>query len=1165
MKKKNLLALSALVLSLGLTVSSCAGQPGKDGQDGQDGAPGEPGEPGTPGQDGKTYIDIIVSKVEGGTIKQDLWAVEEGKNETVTFTFVPENDSTDLVINIEVNGVVLPDVVEPNEDGELVWKLTVDENYKSVQLRAATFTNADSYGKDQIEAYYESLVEKDNQLDFTYEDATKAPEKGQWYDTSVSKVVSDEQKKVTTALAALDEDATAREKLDAVKPVVEAAKTAIDEAYSKALTETKTKAKEALDKLSTAIKSENFADADRASILTTAKGEVDAATSIQAITTLVNNVPMGDDDTVGTYDQLYSDKSTALKAVEDALDEVLKDEKALDPENSGHESLVNKLEGYVTLDTLPTEVAKEWLTKISAATTFEHYTADSSADSELSYKAGDVVMAVEGAVAVKETLQGLKDQIVENIRAKYLAEVDNAKTMTSTDQRTTAKSVINNAVDNWVDHNEDTASLTKYVDTTIDEDTPLNGGLIGYLETVVSKDIDNIPFQNERVQNAAKEAIEALTAKVKEIKDSDADYAKAIAWSEVPSTSTTHKGEHKVTNNKIGVTDYQIDNPFVIGLKEDKEGTDKGWYADSVNKDLSVDERLKTFTDKDGFPLVIETNGTVASDAAKVGSVLDLVKWEQAGKDSLDDVYEAARGAYKTAQENSTYLKDILTSTEADNAELKANWDALFTTTPDYTMVTVSNAVAGVSKAKTVLFDETTGLDPLFDEKVSEWNSSDNYYVTNVLFNETTKEPNTSVSSLAKEYDTLKKAIIGGTADSEDVEDFIDSLDDLYEADIASYKAKTLTAFNNAVLNAMDGRDPSISGQIETMGERATSMLGDATKTSSNGVSYDGLTATSVHAWYLDGLKALTEVDDTLTFPALTKDWAGSGDIGYNGTTLAEYAAHKLGQIANTQAYDKAGTEVSAWYAIKTAFTTLELTSGTVSFNLTGGDYEPETYKDEIDDLSLNATVTYSGTLGVTLTYSNLTTTGAIDDVVEDAYTLMQFTIDHKNAQFVEDSISIGEIPAEGVEVDKDLTVNNDSSLKFNSRNEQDPTVSDNFVVEGKASTMTEAIATWFNKEYERTDAKTGDHYVVFKASGLAANTEYKFGFLTMDDLFEIADPAEDNLIRTITSDANGNITLVIKVEDSAKVTGTNWFYVQPTEEGSKAVITINFQDIVLE
>ena len=120
MKKKNLLSLGALVLSLGLTVSSCAGQTGATGpagDKGPQGDKGEQGEPGKDGQDGKTYVDIIVlpTVTNDGKIKQDKWAVEEGKNETVTFTFVPsDSEAEQVIVDFKINDTVVKDVIEPD-------------------------------------------------------------------------------------------------------------------------------------------------------------------------------------------------------------------------------------------------------------------------------------------------------------------------------------------------------------------------------------------------------------------------------------------------------------------------------------------------------------------------------------------------------------------------------------------------------------------------------------------------------------------------------------------------------------------------------------------------------------------------------------------------------------------------------------------------------------------------------------------------------------------------------------------------------------------------------------------------------------------------------------------------------------------------------------------
>ena len=62
MKKRNLLSLSALVLSLGLVVTSCAGTPGAEGKPGAEGPQGPQGPQGEPGEPGKTYIDLLLKQ-----------------------------------------------------------------------------------------------------------------------------------------------------------------------------------------------------------------------------------------------------------------------------------------------------------------------------------------------------------------------------------------------------------------------------------------------------------------------------------------------------------------------------------------------------------------------------------------------------------------------------------------------------------------------------------------------------------------------------------------------------------------------------------------------------------------------------------------------------------------------------------------------------------------------------------------------------------------------------------------------------------------------------------------------------------------------------------------------------------------------------------------------
>ena len=245
MKKKNLLALSALVLSLGLTVSSCAGAQGEKGDTGDKGDTGETGPQGPQGeagQDGKTYVDVIVlnSVTNDGKITQDKWAVEEGKNETVTFTFTPKDETVDLIVDFQINGEVVADVIQPNEDGTLTFTFTVDDSYKSVQVTNASFTSVKAYAGLRMREFYETLTDGDSQLikldETGVADSTQV--KGQWADESNS-VVTELNKQISSLTKAVDDlgkDATSAEKVAKVNELLPAAQEAVTKAYNDALT-----------------------------------------------------------------------------------------------------------------------------------------------------------------------------------------------------------------------------------------------------------------------------------------------------------------------------------------------------------------------------------------------------------------------------------------------------------------------------------------------------------------------------------------------------------------------------------------------------------------------------------------------------------------------------------------------------------------------------------------------------------------------------------------------------------------------------------------------------------------------------------------------------------------------------------------------------------------
>ena len=875
MKKKNLLALSALVLSLGLTVSSCAGAEGPKGDDGEKGDQGEvgpQGPQGEAGQDGKTYVDIIVlpSVTNDGKIKQDKWAVEEGKNETVTFTFEPSDESFDLIVDFQINGEVVADVIQPDEEGNLTFTFTVDENYKSVQVTNASFTSATAYAGLRMREFYKTLTDSDSQLLKLDEtgalDATQV--KGQWASESQS-VVTELNKQISSlekAVKDLGEDATGAEKVAKVNELLPAAQEAVTNAYNDALTLIKEKATKALEELSDSVKSTNYKDEDKEAVLTNGKTAISEATTIAQVTSVINNVSVTGKLETGTYNQLLNRKIEAFTKVENALTSVYKLEPSLkDSESDEYETLVNALAAWdVSVDQLPGTVAQSYLDQISSATTLEAiptYDADSATGATVSYKKGEVILGVEGANAVTNSLQGLKDQLVANIRASYEAEIDNSKVITATSSRESLKGIVNNVVDTWLS-------------TTGNKEK----GLVAYsseipaaIETKLSDSSNanyNSAFQAERVQNALAEAKTTLSALAKAEVDSDADYKKAIDFSQVSATATSHANEWLVKNPQIGSTGYQVANPFVGTTTQDT--TNKNYYATSLvtgtnvggvngNTTYSVNEWLSDLFPPTGYGDGLNANSSVS----------DIRTWATAHSTDFEKIHDAAKEVYLTAQETAAEL--VLDATTGDDAILADAWNNMFhEDDSEFTMSDVSSARVGIEGSKALLFTEGTGLVRNVESFLNDIAAKDPNYASHVYDPE--------ISELRSAYEALIEDVVAGSADQNDIDSFVDTLEDLYASDVTAYKDQAVKDLQDAV-NAIKLEKPADVTNNRLMDQRLTTALSVLGSDATTGLVYDDSTVTSIDSWlsyavtFVIGKEDVDTTDKEALFEALVADY----------------------------------------------------------------------------------------------------------------------------------------------------------------------------------------------------------------------------------------------------------------------------------------------------
>ena len=871
MKKKNLLALSALVLSLGLTVSSCAGAQGEKGDTGDKGDTGETGPQGPqgePGQDGKTYVDVIVlnSVTNDGKITQDKWAVEEGKNETVTFTFTPKDETVDLIVDFQINGEVVADVIQPNEDGTLTFTFTVDDSYKSVQVTNASFTSVKAYAGLRMREFYETLTDGDSQLikldETGVADSTQV--KGQWANESNS-VVTELNKQISSLTKAVDDlgkDATSAEKVAKVNELLPAAQEAVTKAYNDALTLIKEKATKALEELSDSVKSTNYKDEDREVVLTNGKTAISEATTIAQVTNVINNVPVSGKLETGTYNQLLNRKIEAFGKVENALTSVYKLEPSLkDSESDDYKKLVNALSAWdVSVDQLPATVAQSYLDQISAAKTLEEiptYDADSASGAAVSYKKGEAILGVEGASAVTNSLQGLKDQLVANIRASYEAEIDNSKVITATSSRESLKGIVNNVVDTWLS-------------TTGNKEK----GLVAYsteipqrIEQILSTEGNanyNAAFQAERVQNALAEAKTTLSALAKAEVDSDADYAKAIDFSQVSATATSHANEWLVKNPQIGSTGYQVRNPFVGTTTQDP--TNKNYYATSLVTGTNVGEVSgnTTYSVNEWLSDLFPTTG-YGVGLSETPSVSEIRTWTTTHSTDFEKIHNAAKAIYLEDQEEAAEL--VLDAKTGDDAILADAWNGMFhEADSEYTMSDVSTARVGIEGSKALLFTEGTGLVRNVESFLNGVAATDPNYASHVYDPE--------ISELRSAYETLIEDVVAGAADQNDIDSFVDTLPDLYAKDVTTYKEQAVKDLQDAV-NAIKLKNPADVTNNRLMDQRLTTSLSVLGSDATTGLVYDDSTVTSIDSWLSYAvtfvIDNITEVSDL--YDALAKDY----------------------------------------------------------------------------------------------------------------------------------------------------------------------------------------------------------------------------------------------------------------------------------------------------
>ena len=751
MKKKNLLTLGALCLSLGLVVSSCNNTPEK----GDPGEPGVDGQPGKDGVDGKTYVPIIVVNdlnIKGGTIDQDVYFAVQGEHDKVTFTFTAETEGH-VITYFEING----EEVSIAPDATSYTVEDIDSSYPNgIQVTGLTYQSLDAYATTGVEDFFKTISDADNQV----KNGTE-PEglvKSAYYDVTLEKLVTDKVKEVKKAYTDLDKDATVTEKVEAIKTATKKAEAEIQEAYDNLVTAAKNTAKTALKTLDESLVNSNYTEADRKTVLDTANAEVDAATSLQGLAAVVNTATANLKG--AKYNKLFALKAQAFAEIKSAVEATGSFEKDV-------EANKDILADYgITADSKPSEIAKTYYAQASAATEITTVQVE-----ENGVKTTLTSIGKESKEAIKASVESVKGTLLANIKAAYIAEVDNSKVLADAQNAaSTIKGVIEATVANFASEDQkEPKSIADFVKTTgseVDGVFAKESGLIYRLEQAVTKAaVANgvQAFNSERIENAKQAAIASFQEKVDEIKAADAGYVEAVSYTKDSSGKITPKKTSWVLAT-VEETNVTLDTPFFTSTGE---GEGKTWSLVAPETGLVTEEGGKGLTDYNVDTWLTTLKGVTLS------SPLVVKQFESTHIGDFEKIYDKAIEKLTGVLGDRLDLDGITGEyISAEDVE-KAFNDSV----KDKTL----NEIIKVGQSTYASKELLTKLNDAVEDDIAARVEKDRAY--EALFG------SEETSVYREELGNLVDSLVSGQAGESEVKAFIekDNLNSLYAQDVATY------------------------------------------------------------------------------------------------------------------------------------------------------------------------------------------------------------------------------------------------------------------------------------------------------------------------------------------------------------------------------------------
>ena len=917
MKKKNLLTLGALCLSLGLVVSSC--NQTTPGTPGEPGKPGEDGQPGKDGVDGKTYKDVIVihdNNLDGGDVEQDVFFVTEGEHDKVTFTFVPEDESNNIVIDFEINGEIVEDL-DPSATSYTIED--ADKYEGTIQVTGATFTSIDAYGSLLLERHVEELNKNDKALGLTKMNGNLFLEEDDIntnaYSSDATAVVqeayADANDEVVKAVesAKKDHKDDVKAQVEAIKEAAQKGIEAIDAAYEEAVKDAIVQAKSDLEDLAGELTHENYTEEDAKKDLDTYSAKIDAATSIEGLGNLINGASLNKGTKGAEANLFYGAKAFAFGEVDSALEELVNSGLAgeLDPTDEDNAQLLATLKAYgVDTSKLPSEIAKEYYAKISASTDVKVVLNNKNQPY--------TELGKEGADAVTDSVLGIKDTLVEAIKAKYEAEINDSKVLVNNASTKTALlGVLETAVSNYVTADKDQTrfSISQYVSTEVKPGSQLDEtskkitagtntlGLIGYVEYCLNQPVNgstNEAWLAERIANAKASVGTQLEEARKAI--SDSRYDSLTSYKSEKENNTTYytpeealllKGDGKTEGSVYG----DVENPFFGKLSTD-DNDHKGTTTTLTSFEGDVESAVvgtTTVTPNYNLDDWLDTlsKATVPTPTSEmdgdkwVGGTLFVESWVESHRADFAKIYKSGLDLIKGKQSEKNTLSGVVNSvlTDSENGLPSENayitsgtlwnkWDVL-SSDPESNYFadaeTLVSTAEGITKSVSVLSEANEKINAYLEEKALTDADFSAYFGG---YN----DGSTSLSLTRKAFEQEVSDIMAGKVNSAQLTSWFNRLDSVYKNDVAEYFADVKDIFTQTYQNLIsDATKVEDYRKLTSVYDSFESFVGHKLKPSNGKYVVDDAKGTfdftcqtiaSVNKWFDAAQKSLAKKEVTI-------------------------------------------------------------------------------------------------------------------------------------------------------------------------------------------------------------------------------------------------------------------------------------------------------------